>query len=270
MIIDCFPYFNEKELLELRYNVLKDYVDYFFIADANFTHRGEPKEFTCVETMKELGIPSDQMQVFHVELPSGEDVLDPWVRERAQRDSLSVPLGMMPDDTIFISSDCDEITNPEIIPDIKKACETQYVKVKRLSMSMHYGRADMQVADPSGEPFYWISPVVDTVKGLKEFGTLSELRASSDNYLIGDRDAGWHLGWMGDAERRKRKLSSIAEYYVWDKPNVQQKVEKFEAKPGNTDMLGREDHILAPYPLEKLPPEALTIERVRKFLLPDG
>ena len=55
MIIDCFPYFNEKELLELRYNVLKDYVDYFFIADGNYTHAGQEKPFTCVETMKELG-----------------------------------------------------------------------------------------------------------------------------------------------------------------------------------------------------------------------
>ena len=270
MIIDCFPYFNEKELLELRYNVLKDYVDYFFVADANFTHAGEPKDFTCVETLKELGIPSDQVQVFHVELPSGESVQDPWVRERAQRDSLSVPLGMMPADTIFISSDADEITNPEIIPEIKKAIETEYVKVKKLSMSFHYGRADMQVTHENGEPYWWDMPIVDTVKGLQEFGTLSELRASKDSYVIGDKNAGWHLGWMGDAERRKTKLSSIAEHYAWNKPEIRQKIDEFEVRPGNTDMFGREDHILAPYPVEKLPPEALTIERVRKFLLPDG
>jgi hypothetical protein len=34
MLIDCFPYFNEKELLELRINVLKDYVDGFINVDA--------------------------------------------------------------------------------------------------------------------------------------------------------------------------------------------------------------------------------------------
>ena len=269
MIIDCFPYFNEKELLELRYNVLKDHVDYFFIADANCTHKGEAKEFTCVETMKELGIPSDQMQVFHVELPSGEDVLDPWVRERAQRDALSVPLGMMPEDTIFICSDCDEITNPKIIPEIKKACETQYVKVKRLSMSMFYGTAKTQLVNPAGEAFNWTAPVVDTVKGLKEFGTLSELRASQDNYVIGNLDAGWHFSWMGDSENMRKKLEAFAHQEL-NNPQVHKTVEDFEAKPGSTDMLGRQDHILAAYPVEKLPPEALTIERVRKFLLPDG
>ena len=269
MIIDCFPYFNEKELLELRYNVLKDHVDYFFIADANHTHKGEPKEFTCVETMKELGIPSDQMQVFHVEVPNAQQVQDPWIRERAQRDALSVPLQMMPPDTIFISSDCDEITNPAAIPAIRKACEEEYVKVKRLSMSMFYGRADTQLVDPEGNPFNWVSPVVDTVKGLKEFGTLSELRAAQDNFVIGNLDSGWHFSWMGDNDKQLEKLKSFA-HQEFNIPQVQEMVENFEAKPGNTDMLGRPDHILAPYPTEKLPPEALTIERVRKFLLPNG
>ena len=32
MLIDCFPYFNEKELLELRIDTLKDHVDGFLIA----------------------------------------------------------------------------------------------------------------------------------------------------------------------------------------------------------------------------------------------
>ena len=33
MIIDSFPYFNEKELLELRINLLHDYVDEFIFLD---------------------------------------------------------------------------------------------------------------------------------------------------------------------------------------------------------------------------------------------
>ena len=57
MLIDCFPYFNEKELLELRIETLYDHVDGFLITDANRTHRGEPKEFSCVNTLRELGIP---------------------------------------------------------------------------------------------------------------------------------------------------------------------------------------------------------------------
>ena len=107
MLIDCFPYFNEKELLELRIETLYNHVDGFLITDANHTHRGEPKEFTCVNTLRELGIPEEKVQVLHVELPTFEEAADPWVRERGQRDALSVGLFQLPEDTFFICSDCD-------------------------------------------------------------------------------------------------------------------------------------------------------------------
>ena len=270
LLLDCFPYFNEKELLELRISTLYDAVDGFLITDANHTHRGEPKEFSCVQTLKELGLPEDKVQVLHCELPSYEEAPDPWVRERGQRDALSVGLFMMPDDTFFICSDCDEITNPSKLEEIKDAVVEQKEKTVRLSMSMHYGRADRQLVSPEGELFDWRCGVASTVGALREFGTLSAMRKTTDNYYFGNRDAGWHFSWMGDADKRKTKLRSIAEYYIWDKPEVQKLCEDFKPDEGNTDMLGREDHLITSYPTEKLPPAALKIERVRDYLLPHG
>jgi len=144
VIIDSFPYFNEKELLELRVRTLEDHVDGFLIADANMTHRGEPKPFTCVDTLRELGLPEDKIQVLHVELPSYEEAPDPWVRERGQRDALGVGLHMLGDDCYFICSDCDELTNPAALEAIKTSIDMEEDKIVRLSMSMHYGRADRQ------------------------------------------------------------------------------------------------------------------------------
>jgi beta-1,4-mannosyl-glycoprotein beta-1,4-N-acetylglucosaminyltransferase len=42
-IYDCFTYFDEKMLLNFRLNYLTDYVDKFVIAEANYTHSGNPK-----------------------------------------------------------------------------------------------------------------------------------------------------------------------------------------------------------------------------------
>jgi len=75
---------------------------------------------------------------------------------------------------------------------------------------------------------------------------------------------------MGDADKRLRKLSSIAEYYIWDKPEVQKLCNEFDPEVGKTDMLGRQDHLITSYPVDKLPEAALRIERVRQYLLPDG
>ena len=69
MIIDCFPYFKEKELLELRINLLYDKVDRFIICEGNYTQSGIPKQYSCKKTLRELGINSDKIIVIEVNLP---------------------------------------------------------------------------------------------------------------------------------------------------------------------------------------------------------
>jgi beta-1,4-mannosyl-glycoprotein beta-1,4-N-acetylglucosaminyltransferase len=270
MLIDCFPYFNERELLELRINVLKDHVDGFLIADADRTHRGEPKPYSCVDTIKELGLPSDLIEVVHVQLPSTEVAVDPWARERGQRDALGQILKQLPSDTVFICSDCDEIPNPNKFDLLKKQLIDSPDQIFGLEMSMHYGRADLQLCSPTGELFRWPCATVCTVDKLNQLGSITSVRAQPNRNFIGSRDGGWHLSWMGDNKTRKQKLRSIAEFYIWDTPEVQSICDTFNPQEGMTDMLGRKDHILTPYSIGDLPQEAVKLERVKKHLLPDG
>ena len=39
-LIDCFMYFDEDLILDIRLNTLNDYVDKFIIAEANLDHAG--------------------------------------------------------------------------------------------------------------------------------------------------------------------------------------------------------------------------------------
>ena len=43
-IIDCFNYFDEDRILELRLNVLNNYVDQFVIVEAKEDHQGNKKK----------------------------------------------------------------------------------------------------------------------------------------------------------------------------------------------------------------------------------
>ena len=43
-IYDCFMYFDEDLLLDIRLNVLNKYVKKFVIAEATYTHNGSPKK----------------------------------------------------------------------------------------------------------------------------------------------------------------------------------------------------------------------------------
>ena len=42
-IYDCFMYYNEDVVLDLRLNTLNKFVDFFVIVESRFNHRGEKK-----------------------------------------------------------------------------------------------------------------------------------------------------------------------------------------------------------------------------------
>ena len=43
-IFDCFMYFDEEQILDLRLNVLNEYVDYFVIIESIYNHKGEKRD----------------------------------------------------------------------------------------------------------------------------------------------------------------------------------------------------------------------------------
>ena len=278
MLFDCFLYFDERELLELRINILKDIVDGFIITDGNRTFKGDPKPFTCVETLKELGISDEDIQVLHVELPSKEDIANPWAREYAQRDALGVGMRMCPSDSVFFFSDVDEIPRPKALLEAVELAKADPKRCVRLSMPMFYGRGDLRVRDPQGDgtkaPDNWTCGTIVLHEHLEQ--TPSQIRMNPNDIVVGNCDAGWHFSWMGDKERMKRKVTSFSHCYD-DVPNavapcdsvdMLNHLENYKAQAGGTDPLGRTDHILEPYPHELLPPELFKLDRVRNYLLP--
>lgn len=278
MLFDCFLYFDEKELLELRINILKDIVDGFIITDGNRTFKGDPKPFTCVETLKELGISDENIQVLHVELPSKEDIANPWAREYAQRDALGVGMRMCPPDSVFFFSDVDEIPRPKALLEAVELAKADSKRCVRLSMPMFYGRGDLRVRDPQGDgtkaPDNWTCGTVVLHEHLEQ--TPSQIRMNPNDIVVGNCDAGWHFSWMGDTERMKRKVTSFSHCYddvpnavaPCDSEDMLKHLENYKAQAGGTDPLGRTDHILEPYPHELLPPELFKLDRVRNYLLP--
>jgi len=278
MLFDCFLYFNEKELLELRIEMLKDIVDGFIITDANRTFKGDPKPFTCVDTIRELGLPEEKIQVLHVELPSAEEVANPWAREYAQRDALAVGMRMTPPDSVFFFSDVDEIPKPSALLEAVDLAKRDPESCVRLSMPMFYGRGDLRVINPNGKPNEapnnWTCGTMVLHEHLNM--TLSQIRMNPNDVIVGNCDAGWHFSWMGDSERLKRKITSFSHCYD-DIPNsvapansdeMMEHLENYVPIEGATDPLGRSDHILVSYPHELLPAELFKLERVKKYLLP--
>ena len=43
-IFDCFMYFDEEMILDLRLNILNSHVDYFIIVESRYNHKGEKRK----------------------------------------------------------------------------------------------------------------------------------------------------------------------------------------------------------------------------------
>jgi hypothetical protein len=268
MIIDCFPFFNEKEIFELRYNLLKDKVDCFIVTEGDHTHRGKPKELIFEKILQELGISDKRIIYVPVKMPSYEENKDPWVRERMQRDAAAK---FIHEGDIAIISDCDEIINPEFIDYYVSVARANPFNILRIPMAFLCSRADLRVHDPEGNPIPWRTPFIVMKNHLRDY-TLSRIREShalskndiryKDIFTIDGGvivDAGWHLSWMGDLDRIKTKEES---FLHWDEVSVK----NLNVTAGTVDLLGRHDHIMHDYDKVNLPKQFFEIERVRQFL----
>lgn len=281
MVIDTFPYFNERELLELRIRLLYDHVDKFIICEGDHTHKGDPKPLTCKLTLQELGLLTDKVQVVEVKMPSYDQEPDPWVRERMQRNAAQE---FIQEGDVVIVSDCDEIINPDVIDyHVTSVYELQQ-EILRLPMVNLSGRADLRVHKTSGEPAHWWAGYVCGSFHLEKW-TLSDLRESAalgkpviefvHSHLIMEeyQDKGWHFTWMGNPQRRKLKKEAFAHWNDnirgignLDSQEVSTFIEQYVPEAGSTDPLGREDSILFPYSVDKLPKLIFEIPSVQKFL----
>lgn len=288
IILDCFPYFNEKELLELRLRLLWDHVDKFIITEGDHTFSGKPKRLTCKRTLKQLGLYDENKTiVVEVKMPSKEEEQWNHIRENMQRDAAGE---YITEGTIAIVSDCDEIVDPGCIPNLCEVAQEYPNNILRIPMYYLSGRADLEVCDTNGNKRPWTAGYVCLPKHASEY-TLSVLREDNSNpqlkhnlpystIVITDHltyPAGWHMTWMGDSEKHKEKFISFEHcddiiqntpYGNRDTEGMLNFMEGFVAAEGTTDVLGRTDHILQPFDISNLPLALFEQKHLRDYLMP--
>lgn len=112
-IYDCFTFFNELDILELRLEELDGCVDHFVIAEATRTFSNGPKPLHFADNKSRFArfLP----KIIHVVIDDLPDEGDAWDREAFQRNALSRGLENAAPDDIIMISDVDEIPYPENI-----------------------------------------------------------------------------------------------------------------------------------------------------------
>ena len=148
-ILDCFMYFDEDLVLEIRLNTLWDYVDKFVIAEATKDHAGRKKRLNF--DIKKFNKFKDKIEYLIIDdIPINvKPIKKGWhenhTRDQYQRNSLIRGYkDCHPEDLIMIS-DIDEIPNPKKIKEFniknKYACFLQknfQSKINLLNVTDNY------------------------------------------------------------------------------------------------------------------------------------
>ena len=117
MIYDCFTFFNELDILELRLQLLYDIVYKFVLVESTKTHSNLEKELYYQTNKERFSKYNDK--IIHIVVSTFPEYKNSWTIENYQRNQIFSGLeNCNPDDLIMIS-DADEIPNPSIILNFK-------------------------------------------------------------------------------------------------------------------------------------------------------
>jgi len=126
MIYDCFSYWDEDLLLDLRLNILNNFVDYFVIVEGNKTWQNNPKKLRFnIEKFKKF-----EKKIIYIPVEDMPDGDDPYIRENFQRNCISRGIKNSKNDDLIVISDLDEIPNPNLINNFKTSMRYAVFKQK--------------------------------------------------------------------------------------------------------------------------------------------
>jgi len=110
-LIDCVTFFDNNFIFEIRYNILKNHIDYFVICEAKYDHKGQkkPKNFILKDYFDKKKI-----KYLFLEKPFPKNN-DPWKNQAIQREFILENLDFANSEDYIFFSDPDEIPNPKIL-----------------------------------------------------------------------------------------------------------------------------------------------------------
>ena len=245
MIYDCFSYLDEDLLLNLRLNILNQYVDYFVIVEGNRTWQNNSKELKF--DIKKYEKFKDKIIYIKVtDLPDGRD---PYLRENHQRNSILKGLINSKDQDIIIISDLDEIPNPEVFKNFKKEMRFAVFKQKHF-----YYKFNLQ----SKNNPYWLGSRICLKKYLISPQWLRDLKFKKrpfwrlDKFRLNNiiENGGWHFCNLKKPESLLYKYKNLCETDdpIHFKEKIDEKylnIEEIKKRINEgQDIIGRKDNFI--------------------------
>jgi beta-1,4-mannosyl-glycoprotein beta-1,4-N-acetylglucosaminyltransferase len=233
-IFDCFMYFDEDVVLDLRLNVLDKYVDYFVIIESSFTHKGDKRELKFNKKKfkkfedKIIYLIFDQEPLNIEKITGDEDegeksrkyIFNAAFRENGQRNHILKGLQKAQDEDIILVSDVDEIPNLESLDfiNIKE-------KIILFRQDMFYYKFNLKLPNlvwtgtkACKKKYFktpqWIRNIKDKKYSFYRLDTFfSQTKYTNVKFV---ENGGWHFSNIKTAEEIEYKLKSYLHHREFD------------------------------------------------------
>ena len=260
-IYDCFQYFDEDYMVDLRLNILNQYVDFFVISESTRTHQGKEKKinfdinkFPKFKDKIKFVVADYKEKINFVKHSGGESPI-----EQHQRNSLIEGIKDASPDDLIILSDSDEIPDLTKLKTINKMS-----KFVAFSQQMFMYKLNLKNLDESN----WIGSKITKKKYISSMQDLRNLKFKEYPFCRIDKKnlqiikGGWHFSFLQTPEQILNKIKSFShgEFNGDDinEKNIEEKILK------NQDIFGR-DIILKKIKIDSNYPKYI-LENEDKFL----
>ena len=208
-IYDCFQYFNEDHILDLRLNILNEHVDFFVISESTKTHQGKDKKlnfninnFLKFKKKIKYIVADYKENISFQNHVGGESPI-----EQHQRNSLIEGIADANLNDLIILSDSDEI------PDLTKLNQIQEgSKFIAFSNMMFMYKLNLQNLGENN----WIGSRIVLKKNITTMQTLRNLKFKKYPFWRIDKknlqiiQGGWHFSFLQTPAGIKEKIKAFS------------------------------------------------------------
>lgn len=230
-IYDCFMYYDEDMILELRLNILNNHVKKFIITESIYNHNGKERKLKFdVNNFKQF---KDKIDYIVIEdLPHDIEIINNFdseevknskiltnalKRENYQRNMLSHGIEKALEDDLIIISDVDEIPNLESFSHNNKIT---FFEQKMFYYKFNLKHPDIRWVGSRAckkkflESPQWIRNIKDKSYSIWRLDTLfSKKKYSNINYI---KNGGWHFTSVKSPEEIHFKLSNFLHHLEYN------------------------------------------------------
>ena len=234
-IIDCFMYYDEDLILDIRLNILDKFVAYFVICEANFNHNGTRREFRFdinkfskfKEKIIYIQLTEQPKNIKKIDIKDSKEIKNSKIldnallRENYQRNFLQTKIKNFHNEDFIIISDLDEIPNLENF--------TYNSKITFFSQKMFYYKLNLLHNN-----FVWYGSRIVKKKFLINPQWLRNIKSKRyslwriDTYFSKNKyndisfieDGGWHFTNIKSAEKIDYKMKNFLHHLEYEESGL--------------------------------------------------